>query len=182
MKGMKKMEKDRIEALAYELLKEFGFSLDEPVDVIDLAKKMNIAVGTANLDDNVDGFLLIDNDDNNLLGSGKNKVIGVNKNRKFAAKRFIIAHEIGHYKLNYKNEKQFAFRENSHGRNRQENDIDYFAACLLMPENAIKIAAGELNKSNIAEIGRTLADKFNVPVESMLRRLEEVDVIKLNEV
>lgn len=179
---MDKMEKNRIEALAYELLKELNYSLENPVDVIEVAKKMDIAVGTAELEDGVDGFLLIDNNDCNLLGSGKSKVIGVNSKREFNEKRFIIAHEIGHYKLNYNNEKQFAFRESAHGRNREENDIDYFAACLLMPKDAVIKASNEIKDKNIMEICKLLAVKFSVPVESMLRRLQEVGIIAINEV
>lgn len=181
MRGMDKMERERIESLAYELLEELNYSLENPVDVIEVAKKMDIAVGTAELEDGVDGFLLIDNDDCNLLGSGKNKVIGVNAKRKFNEKRFIIAHEIGHYKLNYNNEKQFAFRESAHGRNREENDVDFFAACLLMPKAAVIRASSEIKDKNIIEMCKFLANKFNVPVESMIRRLQEVEIIAINE-
>ena len=84
--------------------------------------------------------------------------------------------------MNYNNEKQFAFRESEHGRNSQENDIDYFAACLLMPKDAILKESSDIKDKNIMEMSRLLADKFSVPIESMIRRLQEVEIIAVNEV
>ena len=132
------MNKDIIEQKAYELLDKANLNCGEPVDVIRLAQNLGFAVGNIESKDDLDGFVVIDNNEDNLLGSESNKVIGVNADRDFYTKRFIIAHELGHFQLQYKNESLFARRDKRHGWNEKEDEIDFFAACLLMPANGFR--------------------------------------------
>ena len=89
-------------------------------------------------------------------------------------KRFIIAHELGHYILHCKDEKIYAHRESAHGRSDEENDVDYFAACLLMPANSFKTAFEKTKSISFIEKIKELQRIFDVPFESVVRRIDEL--------
>ena len=55
------------------------------------------------------------------------------------------------------------------------NDVDYFAACLLMPKEQFKVKFKELRmKYNIGDCIIILSDYFKAPLQSVLRRIDEV--------
>ena len=181
MKGLSDMEKAFIEEQAYDLLKEGNFSDDGPVDVVQLAKNIGFAVLNVQYkaeNDDLDGFLLINEDDNDILNTNSNKVIGVNVNREFNVKRFIIAHELGHFKLKREGQRIFAMRESKHGRSEEENEIDFFAACLLMPKNGFKKHYEDAKNEDPEKVIKTLSYEFKVPEKSVLRRLYELDLVE----
>ena len=173
------MEKERIEEKAYELLSEADMRDDVPVDVVLLAKKLGFAVGTMSSKNNMDGFLLINEKEQDILGSKSGKVIGVNAGRSFEKKRFIVAHELGHYKLHYNGQSIFAQRDSNHGRSANENEIDYFAACLLMPADGFTAQYKKVKQENPENVINNLAKIYNVPEDSIARRLEELNLIEL---
>ena len=165
------------EEKAYEMIKNAGMWGAVPIDTVKLAKHYNLTVAEANLNDNEDGFILINEEKETPI-----RIIGVNRNRKPYEKRFIIAHELGHFKIDCeeKGHKIFAMRDGNHGRSDEENHIDYFAACLLMPEEFFRSEYENRKKQkSIVEIVRELADLFNVPRESALRRLQEIGAVSL---
>ena len=182
MKGLNDMEKAFIEEKAYELLKQGSFSDDGAVDVVQLAKNLGFAVLNVQskaVTDDLDGFLLINEDDNNILDTKSNRVIGVNVNREFDVKRFIIAHELGHFKLKYAGERIFAMRDSKHGRSEEENEIDFFAACLLMPRNGFIKSYEDAKNEAPENVIKRLACEFKVPEKGVLRRLQELDLVEL---
>lgn len=179
MKGLTDMEKQTIRQKAFDLLKKYNIDATNGVDVLSLAQKMEFVVGNADIDDNEDGFILVNEDVKEILGVKTKKLIGVNVKRDLSEKRFIIAHELGHYILHCQGDRIYAWRESKHGRSDDENDVDYFAACLLMPEhefiakyNELK-SAGNLDQIKIAS---RLEDIFRVPCLSILRRFEELEL------
>lgn len=100
----------------------------DSIDVIEVAKKLGFVVGNAGLSEDVDGFIIVDENKGNILGIDTNKLIGVNASKELAWKRFIIAHEIGHYILHYDKEKDngmYAHREHKKGKNEIENEADF---------------------------------------------------------
>lgn len=180
-RGLNEMEKKCIEAKSMELLNNLGYALGE-VDVIEIAKNLGFQVGIAPLIEEEDGFIIVDNSRESiqkLTGLTVDKIIGINSQRDLETKRFIIAHEIGHYCLHYNENNDngmYAHRENKKGKDEQENDVDFFAACLLMPckqfrEKYEELREKQLNESDIILL---LQKHFNVPAESAKRRIKEI--------
>lgn len=168
----KSISKKIIEEKAQEILRRFGVEYYSNVSA--LATRIGIKVGeTDNIDDDDDGFIFISQD-------RTKKAIGVNSNRTLKQKRFIVAHELGHYFLHYNetDKSLFAFRENRKGKDAKENDADYFAACLLMPTdtflNAYMTLSRQKNKFSKQDIIDKLSNEFCVPKESIVRRIAEV--------
>lgn len=143
-----------------------------------MAKKIGFVVGNANLSDKEDGFIIVNSDEKELLGLNANKIIAVNSKREFCLKRFIIAHELGHYLLREDNQKIFAHRENKIGKNEEENEFDYFAACLLMPKEKFEEKTSILMNKGIKddELIYELSNSFQVPSESVRRRFDELEL------
>ncbi len=175
------MEKERIEAKAQEILRQFGMDTGGQVDVLKLAQDAGFTVGNANLDDGEDGILLVNTREERILGVKTQKLIGVNAGRELPFKRFIIAHELGHYFFHLQDRPGgdiiLARRESRSGSG-EEDGMDYFAACLLMPAGAFHNKYLELKEMGIpdGEMPERLGRLFNVPVKSARRRMGEVDL------
>lgn len=174
-KGLSTVEKRTIEKKAHDLLMQFGYDdgADVYVDVIKLAHFAGFKVGeTSRLPFKEDGFISISKDKQKLL-------IGVNNDRSFEDKRFIVAHELAHYFLHYKDSNTgdaIMHREHVKGKNEQENNADYFAACILMPTKSFSKIYNELHKKgcSLTEIIDYLQLVFRTPRESIKRRIEEI--------
>lgn len=180
-KGLTQAKKNLIDEITKNILTEvFGKEIFLPIDIITVVKKHGITLINAALDKNCDGFLIVDNTETNILGIETNKLIGVNSSRPLAWKRFIIAHELGHYKLEYENSNnklQFAHRDHRKGKNERENVIDYFSASILMPKDKFKdmymyfSENATVNKDLLVDF---LAIQFQVTKKMVIRRIEEV--------
>ena len=145
------MNADKIKELEEQVNKIFRKSQynddKDYIDVISIAQNLGFEVGNAMIEEDMDGFILINENQGDqenqekLLGIQTDKLIGVNSKRPIEWKRFIIAHELGHYMLDYvgkNNNGMFAHREHKKGRSERENEIDFFAASLLMPKEKFK--------------------------------------------
>lgn len=174
------MEKQRIEAKAQAILRQFGMLTDGQVDVLLLAQYAGFVVGNANLDDDEDGIILVNTKEESILGIKTQKLIGVNARRDLPEKRFIIAHELGHYFFRLEKKTGgdiiLARRERLSDRGCEESEMDYFAACLLMPADVFRKKYEELKEMRImpSEIPERLSKLFNVPLISAERRVGEV--------
>ena len=176
------MEKAHIENECEKVLKRANYN-DGEVDIIALAKMLGFTVGMSPLPDSEDGFIIVDNTKKytkKILNINSDKIICVNSERDIKEKKFILAHELGHYFLHYQGTQNeqlgyFAHRENKKGKDEYENDVDYFAACLLMPKEQFKVKFKELRmKYNIGDCIIILSDYFKAPLQSVLRRIDEV--------
>lgn len=175
------MDKKIIEEKANSVLEAVKYNGGE-LDVIAAAETLGFTVGISELPDWDDGFILVDHvmeHIQKLIGLLTDKAIGVNAKRDLQTKRFIIAHEIGHYMLHY-NENDgvlYARREDVKGKDAEENDADYFAACLLMPQKYFKKNYYELKNKDLLDddIVTLLQKYFNTPYESVKRRLAEIE-------
>ena len=176
------MDNNNIENSVNNLFKEINYNIDKcPVDVINIAQKLGFVVGNAILNEEDDGFIIIEEGKNEIMGINTDKLIGVNSARSLEWKRFIIAHEIGHYILDYKQKNLkglYAHRDHKKGHNVSENEIDFFAANLLMPRDSFT------NKYNIikqifsdnTDIINALANTFIVTVNMAERRIKELNL------
>ena len=178
--GLTIMEKEKIEQQVTTLLNQYGYSMenDTYVDVVDFTKKLGFIVGTVDLGDSEDGFIIIQPSKTSNISSRHDRIIGVNSKLSLEAKRFVIAHEFAHSVLHYKPGGVYLHRENIKGKNADENDADYFAAALLMPRKAFQKKYEELMGNGLNENAACmqLASTFGVPLESASRRISEVVV------
>lgn len=182
MKRLTDMEKRDIELKVNNLLethKNIPLYDGWEVNVVTLANDVGFVVGHAMLPEGTEGIIAVDKDQESLLGTGSNMVIAVSPKMDRSEQRFIIAHEMGHYFLRKKVESPiYAHRETAHGRDEQENDADYFAACLLMPKerfvsamNGLKAMDESMSKEGIAT---RLSKQFGVSELAAYRRIGEV--------
>lgn len=154
------------------------------VDIIGIAKGLDFSVGNAKLSDEEDGFIFVNEAKKNYPNIPGNKLIGVNSKLSLPWKRFVIAHEIGHYFLHYidnaaKYNGMYAHRENAKGKGHEEQEADYFAACLLMPKELFSEKYTELNKDgklSNSELSVLLAKEFIVTPIMAGRRIEELEL------
>lgn len=178
MEGLNDMEKAFIEKKTEELLSNINYENGE-IDVISVANSLGLSVGNAVLDDDVDGFIIVDESKKEILNIKTDKLIGVNSSRDLDLKRFIIAHEIAHFVLHY-NQKSikgmYAHRDHRNEKEEKEIDADYFAANLLMPKEPFKSRFHMLKEKNLSlvDISLLLASYFKVPLENVKGRIVDM--------
>lgn len=169
------MEREYIEKKACEELDKYRFG--DEVAVIQIAKDNDFVVAQAKLKSYEQGLIFVNMQEEEILGIKTQKLIIVNSELSMEDRRFVVAHELGHYFLHYKGEQLYAHRDNVKGKEGKEQDVDYFAACLLMPSDTFKSYFGEISQhmdknNTINEISK----KFNVPLDSVKRRIEELQL------
>lgn len=107
-----------------------------PVPIEKVAEHYGFNVLEANLSSSISGYILIN--DEFIEKYNSNKIILVNSNNTYKRRRFTIAHELGHYLLEVdKDDRYYAFRDETNQGNDHERAADSFAANLLMPEKLI---------------------------------------------
>lgn len=166
-----------------ELLSAYGYDpkVDDRLDIVAFAQNHGYAIGNARLDKSEHGFIIIRPDcpEGDRVGP---KAIGVNARQDVPFKRFVIAHELGHGTMHYENQKLFLHRDSKREKPPKEKlieeEADYFAAALLLPRVSFRRQYDNLKKSGIPH-GRAcikLAEIFKVPLESVLRRCDELEI------
>lgn len=178
--GLSKSDMDRIENKVDQLFNSIGYDFSKvPIDVIDVAKRLGFAVAQAKLNTDDDGFIVVDKGKLEILGIKTDRLIGFNYNRTPEWKRFIIAHEIGHYALDYEKDNSnglYAHRDHRRGHDQAENEVDYFAASLLMPKkvfvNIYNMFKETSSDNNV--LVDMLSKYFLVTTKMATRRVEEL--------
>ena len=174
------MDIKKIEKSALDTLKKAEYpENDSAIDVIDVAKRLGFLVGNAVLNEEDDGFIIVEEGREEIMGLKTDKLIGVNSDRSLEWKRFIIAHEIGHYILHFKEEGiegLYAHRDHKRGHDDSENEVDFFAANLLMPRQRFKKKFTEMKalKLSTQDIIDELASYFIVTKRMAERRIKEL--------
>jgi Zn-dependent peptidase ImmA (M78 family) len=185
MQGMTQERIDEIEDKAQALLREKNVDASNGFDIVELAQKMGFVVGNVALDENEDGFIIVNENDKTLLGTSSNKVIAVNARLDYHFKRFIIAHELGHYILEGGNKNQlYAHRNNkTEERNDKEQEVDRFAASLLMPRDVFRSKLESIHKyeQSLPKCVHMLKNIFKAPLECVLRRIQELGLLHIFE-
>lgn len=182
MLNKKRMEE--IDARVSSLLKDYGYNeqVDDRLDVVKFARRKGFVVGNARLPIGDDGYIVIQPDREKLSPYGL-MVIGVNAERDIKFKRFVIGHELGHWQLHYRGGGFYRHRDGDQERGeaerRQETEADYFAAALLMPTKSFHRRRDEMKALEMprSEVSIRLAQIYNVPLRSVLRREDELDVL-----
>lgn len=179
---LSKEKMEEIERRASEVLVDYGIYDGNPesLDVVCLVRSNGFSVRDASLKDSEDGFLLLRPGSVEIRGElVDGKIIALNRERSAPYKRFVVAHEFGHYALGHCQEgKTYLHRETRTGKDEVENEADYFAAALLMPREAFRRSYQKLADRGVPVKDRhiRLAAEYRVPVESARRRIEELDL------
>ena len=143
------------------------------------------------IDDDTTGLLFVD--DKKIIPKTKShKLIVVNQRliddeEFFQKRRFICAHEYGHYVLHKKDTSKFARRDTHDKESTEELEAEYFAYCFLMPENLMRElfsnedgikAIKEKLKMNNADIVSLL---FKVSKKKAYNRLKDLGMLYYGE-
>jgi len=156
---------------------------EPPVDVEKICESIGLSVVKKEVE-SISGFI-VQND-------GK-AVIGVNSSNVPARQRFTIAHELGHYLLHppgmddvhVDSEFEVRFRDelSSQGTDKSEQEANFFAAELLMPQAFLEADlrnAGKIDLDGEFLVQRflnDLAQRYNVSGQSLLIRLTNLGVL-----
>lgn len=173
------------EHLADRILQEGGFDgLVGPTPILAIVKQFQIATyQESNLKPEVSGNIFIGGNTNDIYNT--DKVIVVGSDEEFYHQRFIIAHELAHFLMDYIGNEEYkkqgvlfsrAYLKESH-HTPEEIRADRFAAELLMPAKifiAQYINAMERSKYDRRYTIRYLSTLFETKESSINRRIEEV--------
>lgn len=144
-----------------------------------LKEKEGFAIASKPMIDDTTGMLFV-NDEEFVDDTDTHKLIVINSLLKeqgnfIQRRRFIIAHEFGHYVLHKKDAIQYAHRDTSNKDALEEKEADYFARCLLMPKDIIdvlleiKFIKDSSEENKISLISRI----FNVTRKKAKQRIKE---------
>lgn len=164
-----------IERRASAILERHGHQ-KPPVDVVLLCEQLGIEVVPEELDDEISGILLLQDQ----------PVIAVNKLHSVARQRFTIAHEIGHFLLHRTSKDavfvdraaiQYRNQVSSKGIDPNEVAANNFAAALLMPCRMLEQDLKAIDES-IADVHVIrLSKKYGVSEQAMSIRLARLDFV-----
>ncbi len=153
-----------------------------------LSEYENFEIQLQLIDDDTTGLLFVDDKDL-IPKTNSHRLIVVNQrlinDDEFIQKRrFICAHEYGHYILHKGKSPQFAKRDTHNKDDEEELEAEYFAYCLLMPENQLKYLFNlnrktiEIikNKCNMNDID-IVSVLFNVSKKKAYNRLNELGML-----
>ena len=116
-------------------------------------------------------------------------VIFTNSSSRLAREIFTLAHEIGHVVLHYEEDISFIDNNvtiNDRSKDEREQEANYFAACLLMPDDVvyrfIDLEIQDFKEQGLSamDIARIMSE-FNVSFDMALNRLESLNVINQNQ-
>lgn len=140
------------------------FSLEPPIDVVNLAALLGYSVDFAPFEDTLSGMYI-----------RERRLIAVNQFHARVRQRFTIAHEIGHATLHSADlfVDQVFYRERHAGPEKQEVEANRFAAELLMPLEAVKSVMKYVNAYHESLVP-TFAEKFGVSAQAFAVRLAEL--------
>lgn len=165
---MKELEK-KINKLRYQnnLMKDYCIE--------DVARVLNVECDKNEVDLQSQAFVREDKD------SGK-KIIIFRRGLSDEEKRFVFAHELGHI---INGDTMPATRPSGKNKDYREQLADYTAAALLMPENEVYTYLQDNNylkgsSKNKVKIVKRLGKQYNVNEMIVLRRIQEIQMLKEN--
>lgn len=124
-----------------------------------------------------------------MLKKDNDTVIFTNSCNRLSREIFTLAHEIGHVMLHMEGSVSFiddAVTISGRSTDEKEQEANYFAACLLMPEDEVskfldlEIEDFEQKGLTAMDIARIMSE-FNVSFETALNRLENIGKISSSE-
>ena len=172
----------QIEETVNGIISEYGLSKPGFNLIGFLSTQQGFKVGIQDLDDDTTGMLLV-NEKQSITDTNCNRLIVINSSLEqdpeyLQKRRFITAHEYGHYVLHKKSNEIYAHRDTTSRNAPLEKEADYFARCLLMPEKLVKEIYSIWDLGNASEDERIaiIAQVFKVSQKKAKLRLSEVSV------
>ncbi len=131
--------KSGIEARAIEFRNQCGYSAGEPINLNSLLIDKNVITVFKSMGNSISGM---------AMKVGENfKFMLINRDQTLARQNFTIGHELYHLFIqdNFKfyRCKTELFNENKHI---EEKKADYFASCLLLPRQGLKLKLSEFEQ------------------------------------
>jgi Zn-dependent peptidase ImmA (M78 family) len=174
------MIREKLEEKAERTLRETD-TYRVPVAIEVLAHRLNLAIQSEALGDNVAGMLVVE---------GDRGAIGYNSTHALVRQRFTIAHELAHYLLHVKKnrksqlfiDRHVAFRRDGYspgGVDHEEVEANQLGAALLMPMTLVQreVKKNDLNLDDEEAIG-FLAKRFHVSTAAMTNRLSNLGLLR----
>lgn len=178
-------DKNKIDARINELKSQYPQLNKSNFDLISFLKSQyNFAILEVPLEDDTTGYILVD--EKNLLGFKNfitHRLIVTNESlfnyiNYLQKRRFIIAHEFGHYILHkHDSQIQFAKRDTEHFNTKEEQEAEYFARSFLMPESEVLQVINRIENHSITQKVEEIKKTFNVTENKARYRLQELGLI-----
>lgn len=174
------MIKEKLEEKAERTLRETD-TYRIPIAIEVLAHRLNLAIQSEALGENVAGMLVVE---------GDRGAIGYNSTHALVRQRFTIAHEISHYLLHIKKnrksqlfiDRHLTFRRDGYssgGVDYQEVEANQLGAALLMPRSLVR---QEIKKNDLdlddEEAITFLAKRFHVSAAAITNRLSNLGMLR----
>ncbi|HZM63672.1 MAG TPA: ImmA/IrrE family metallo-endopeptidase [Candidatus Saccharimonadales bacterium] len=160
------VDRNAIKAKAKAIREQYGVT-ERPVRLSEIARKEGIEIL----------YFIPNEKTNEIFGllDKKKKTIFLNADEPAARQSFTLAHELGHYFLHHKSNEYDVYRRDSlyaEGKPEKEQEADYFAAELLMPEELIQRFKSryDLDDNNISSLSKL----FGVSPGAMRYRLKDL--------
>ena len=174
------MIREKLEEKAEKTLRETD-TYRIPVAIEVLAHRLNLAIQSEALGENVAGMLVVE---------GDRGAIGYNSTHAAVRQRFTIAHEISHYLLHVKKsqksqlfiDRHLTFRRDGYasgGVDYQEVEANQLGAALLMPKSLVQqeVKKHDLDLDDEEAIG-FLSKRFHVSTAAMTNRLSNLGMLR----
>lgn len=176
------MRRSEVKKRAEEFCEQNGIN-SYPVEIVRVCNENGLKVFEEYLQPDVSGLIVVDEKEWQKYES--NQFIVVNLVDLAARRRFTIAHELAHFILHRNGNRLYAHRDmtNAGGfRNSIEQEADYFAANILMPENLIREKVEMLKDEVWGKIPdfaliREIACSFAVSEAAAKVRLKQLGII-----
>lgn len=175
------MKRDNIIELVESILQECNI-FHAPIPVVEIAEKYGFAVVEKFLKNDESGYMVLYNKGIELQGERLSKIIVINAAENPYRKRFTIAHELGHYFLEYKDKENdliddiIVHRDNNYDAiNREkEKNADTFAGELLMPTKMLENELAKLMHVDLlfSSIPEFIARQFAVSYSAAKTRYD----------
>lgn len=170
-----------MEQILEDFLKRNNITLKVPVDIFAIATQLGFDVRGAEFDNDLDGLLLVNENEQVIEPFSSNKIIAYNCTKPLEHKKFIVGHELSHYiEEKHKNpDKKIvcAARDHyskSYSDDREEQRKDYISASILMPREVVRKKYQDVINKNTEDFYQKVAEDFKVSIVMVKRRIEEV--------
>lgn len=162
------------EKTAAEILKNCDFlDMNQPIFLKEIVDAFQINTYIQEYDDDtLEGFILVS--PKLWENYGIDRIISVNENISEKQRRFVMAHELGHYLFDCGQSSEYV---DTYVVNHHESEIEkranLFAASLLMPKEMFVNAFLGAMKLDV-NIKEFLSERFEIPEKSVLKRMDEI--------
>jgi Zn-dependent peptidase ImmA (M78 family) len=157
-----------------------------PVNVLEIARKLDFKIFSAHLKGNISG-IMVDSKEMQSSPLDYQRFIVINSEDYKTRKIFTIAHELGHFALHCTNDTDFFERhlesddvkpcDQSEERQRLEEEANKFAANLLMPKKFMdEFINNSNNRNNLDKLTDEIKNEFLVSENAIARRFKELNI------